>query len=286
MWFVRFLLAAGIIALSVAGVLLLDSERRADGADGVGHRIALETPSTMQLGECPDYRANAGAGYLWDTHAFADSLEAQLSHCGRVDTGPLGEWVVEERSDSRGNYSISAHLNARSHTVAHDWGGFAPSISLNCWSSDNDEERRESGAAESLLDVWLWRFGPPQRFYGEPTPVQYRFEGYQPTEVALWSGHSAQTRDWAASPVGRPEVTVLWPPAPGIVEHNADSRAFAARLRRAAAVNTDENSGPLLEFETWSGATTDASGASQGTIEFDLLGVERAAFPVLDACGV
>lgn len=54
---------------------------------------------------------------------------------------------------------------------------------------------------------------------------------------------------------------------------------------QAAAENTDENSGPMLEFETWSGETADDLGASQGTIQFDLIGVERAAFPVLDACG-
>lgn len=41
----------------------------------------------------------------------------------------------------------------------------------------------------------------------------------------------------------------------------------------------------MLEFETWSGETADDLGASQGTIQFDLIGVERAAFPVLDACG-
>ena len=125
-----------------------------------------------------------------------------------------------------------------------------------------------------FLDVWLWHFGPPQRFYGEPTPVQYRYGGYQPTEIAPWSGHSAQA-----------EVTVLGPPVPGMAEQDTDSRRFAARLRQAAAENTDEDSGPMLEFETWSGVTADARGSSQGTIEFDLLGVERAAFPVLDACG-
>ena len=64
-----------------------------------------------------------------------------------------------------------------------------------------------------------------------------------------------------------------------------DSFVFAAGLRRTAADNPDENSGPMLEFETWSGETPDARGASQGKIQFDLVGVERAAFPVLDACG-
>ena len=125
--------------------------------------------------------------------------------------------------------------------------------------------------------LWLWHFGPPQPpgFYGEPTPVQYRLGEYQPTEITLWSGHSGQA-----------EVTVLWPPMPGMTEQDTDSHRFAARLRHAAAENTDENSGPMLEFETWSGVTADARGSSQGTIEFDLLGVERAAFPVLDACGV
>ena len=71
----------------------------------------------MQPGTCPDYRDKAGAEYFWDIHAFTDALAAQLSHCGGVDTGPLGEWVVEERSDSRGSYSISAHLDARGHSV-------------------------------------------------------------------------------------------------------------------------------------------------------------------------
>lgn len=272
------MLALGLVGVVVAGVYLLGDERRATGGDGAGYRIALESPSAMRPGVCPDYRDNAGAKYFWDKHAFTEALEAQLSHCGRIDTGPLGEWVVEERSDSQGNYSISAHLNARSHTVAHDWGGFAPSISLHCWRGGNEEEspedQDENRTAGMFLDVWLWHFGPPQRFYGEPTPVQYRFGGHPPTEIALWSGHSAQA-----------EVTVLWSPAPGTVEQDTDSRTFAARLRQAAAENTDENSGPMLEFETWSGVTADARGSSQGTIEFDLLGVERAAFPVLDACG-
>ena len=105
-------------------------------------------------------------------------------------------------------------------------------------------------------------------------PFSTDSNGIGPSEIALWSGHAAQA-----------EVAVLWPPVPGMVEQYADSRTFAARLRQAAAENTDENSGPMLEFETWSGATPDALGSSQGTIEFDLLGVERAAFPVLDACG-
>ena len=278
MRFIRILLVLGLVGLVVAGVYLLGDEPRATGGDGAGYRLALESPSRMQPGECPDYRANAGTRYFWDAHAFGDSLKAQLSHCGQVDTGPLGEWVVEERSDSQGNYSISAHLNARNHTVIYDWGGFVPSISLNCWRGDNEEEPQENGSenvtAGSLLDVWLWHFGPPQFFYGEPTPVQYRFEGYRPTEIALWSGHAAQA-----------EVAVLWPPVPGMVDPYADSRTFAARLRQAEAKNTHENSGPILEFETWSGTTPEALGSSQGTIEFDLLGVERAAFPVLDACG-
>ncbi len=278
MWFIRVVLALGLVVLVGAGVSVLDDEPRARGGDGEGYRIALETPSTMVPGVCPDYRDNADARYFWDMHALADSLEAELSHCGQVDTGPLGEWVVEERSDSRGGYSISAHLTARSHTVSYDWGEFAPSISLNCWRGDNDEDRLEGEdddrLAGSFLDVWLWHFGPPQRFYGVPTPVQYRFEGARPTDVALWSGHSAQA-----------EVTVLWPPVPGTVDQHADSLMFAARLRRAAEASTDQNSGPVLEFETWSGPTADARGPSQGTIEFDLLGVERAAFPVLDACG-
>ena len=278
MRFVRFLLALGLVGLVVAGVYLLGDERRATGGDGTGYRLALESPSAMQPGVCPDYRDNAGAKYFWDRHAFTDVLEAQLSHCGRIDTGPLGEWVVEERNDSRGGYSISAHLDARNHTVTFDWGEFAPSLSLNCWRGDNEEERPEdqdeNRTAEKFLDVWLWHFGPPQRFYGEPTPVQYQFDGQQPSEVALWWGHSAQA-----------EVGVLWPPLPDGPAQEIDSFVFAAGLRRAAADNPDENSGPMLEFETWSGETPDARGSSQGKIQFDLVGVERAAFPVLDACG-
>ena len=279
MRFIRFLLALGLVGLVVAGVYLLGDERRATGGDGAGYRLALESPSAMKPGVCPDYRDNAGAQYFWDKHAFTEALEAQLSHCGQIDTGPLGEWVIEERDDSQGGYSISAHLGARSHTVTFDWGEFAPSLSLNCWRGDNEEERREdqdeNRTAGMFLEVWLWHFGPPQRFYGEPTPVQYRFEGYQPTEIALWNGHSAQA-----------EVTVLWPPVPGMVEQHTDSHTFAAWLRQAAADNTDEDSGPMLEFESWSGATRDARGISHGKIQFDLLGVERAAFPVLDTCGI
>ena len=86
-----------------------------------------------------------------------------------------------------------------------------------------------------FLDVWLWHFGPPQRFYGEPTPVQYQFAGRQPSEVALWWGHSAQA-----------EVAVLWPPLPDGPAQETDAFVFAAGLRRAAADNADENSGPML----------------------------------------
>ena len=140
MRFIRVLLVLGLAGLVVAGVYLLGDEPRATGGDGAGYRLALESPSTMQSGVCPDYRDNAGARYFWDKHAFTEALEAQLLHCGRIDTGPLGEWVVEERSDNQGNYSISAHLSARNDTVIYDWGGFAPSISLHCWRGDNEEE--------------------------------------------------------------------------------------------------------------------------------------------------
>ena len=126
MRFIRFLLALGLVGLVVAGVYLLGDERRATGGDGTGYRLALGSPSAMQPGVCPDYRDNAGAKYFWDRHAFTEVLEAQLSHCGRIDTGPLGEWVVEERNDSRGGYSISAHLDARNHTVTFDWGRIRP----------------------------------------------------------------------------------------------------------------------------------------------------------------
>ena len=91
--------------------------------------------------------------------------EAQLWNCGRIDTGPLGEWVVEERSDSQGNYSISAHISARSHSVTFDWGEFAPSLSLNCWRGDNEEERPEdqdeNWAAGMLLNAVVVALWPP-----------------------------------------------------------------------------------------------------------------------------
>ena len=163
MRFIRFLLALGLVGLVVAGVNLVGDERRATGGDGAGYRLALESPSTMQPGVCPDYRDNAGARYFWDRHAFTDAQEAQLSHCGRIDEGSLGEWKVEERSDSQGNYSISAHISARSHSVTFDWGEFAPSLSLNCWRGDNEEERpggtgRERGGwnAPECVVVALW----------------------------------------------------------------------------------------------------------------------------------
>ncbi len=272
---IRFLLALGLAGLVVAGVYLLGDERRATGGDGAGYRLALESPSTMQPGVCPDYRDNAGATYFWDRHAFTEVLEAQLWHCGRIDTGPLGEWVVEERSDSQGNYSISAHLDARSHTVAFDWGEFAPSLSLNCRRGDIGEGRREDEdrTAGSFLDVWLWHFGPPQLFYGEPTPVGYQFAEESTGGLALWWGHPAQA-----------EVAVL--PAPLIPEQGADSHAFAAQMRGAAAANDDSESGPILTAETWEGESTSPLGVSQGTITFDLVGLERAAFPVFDACGI
>ncbi len=277
MWFIRVVLALGLVVLVGAGVSVLDDEPRARGGDGEGHRIALGAPSTMVPGVCPDYRDNADARYFWDMHGFADSLQAQLSHCGQVDTGPLGEWVVEERSDSQGGYSISAHLTARSHTVSYDWGEFVPRISLNCWRGDDDEDRLEgedeNRLAGSFLDVWLWHFGPPQRFYGEQTPVRYQFAGASSSDTAVWWGHSAQA-----------EVVVLLPPMLDIPEQEADSHTFAAQMRAAAAANGDSESGPMLTAETWEGESVSPLGASQGTVTFDLAGLERAAFPVFDAC--
>ena len=55
-------------------------------------------------------------------------------------------------------------------------------------------------------------------------------------------------------------------------------------MRRAAAESENEDSGPMLLMETWEGNSLSELGVSQGRIEFDLVGLERAAFPVLDAC--
>lgn len=278
MTFVRVLLAVGLVVLAVVGVYLLDDEPRAEGGDGAGHRLALGSPSRMRPGVCPEYRDNAGTEYFWDVNAFVDAREAQISHCGQIDTGPLGEWVVEERSDSRGGYSISAHLGAGSHTVTFDWGEFTPRISLNCWRGDEDnlvEDEDSIQRSGPSLQVWLWHFGPPQRFYGKPTPVRYQFAEESPSDVALWWGHSAQA-----------EVVMLLPPTPDIPEQDADSHTFATQMRGAAAANDDSESGPILTAETWEGESTSPLGGSQGTITFDLAGLERAAFPVFDACGV
>ena len=80
---IRFLLALGLVGLVVAGVYLLGDERRASGGDGAGYRLALESPSTMRPGVCPDYRDNAGARYFWDRHAFTGCLRRPSS--GTVD---------------------------------------------------------------------------------------------------------------------------------------------------------------------------------------------------------
>ena len=139
------------------------------------------------------------------------------------------------------------------------------------WRFDLSAESK----AEPILEVSLWHYGPPQRSYGEPTPVDYQFAGQDPSDVALWRGHSGQA-----------EVLLLFPPAPEIVGQEADSHTFAAQMRDASVANEADDSGPMLTVETFEGYAASPLGASQGLIEFDLVGLERAAFAVFDACGV
>ena len=230
----------------------------------------------MSRGVCPEYRENnPGQAYYWDTLAFRNELEAELEHCARVLTGPLGGWVVEERSDADGSYSIAAHLTATTHSVTHDWGGFDPTLTLACWHFGDDAAGDATtggplggttgGITGGSLEAALWYFGPPQLNYGEPTPVRYRFGGESGSRTLLWSGHPGQA-----------EVALLLHP---------DSHRLAADIRRAAAQHGSEDPGPTLTVQTWDGESLGALGASQGSIEFDLLGLEQAALPVFDACG-
>lgn len=237
-----------------------------------------DPPATMTRGVCPEYRENnPGMAYHWDRLAYRTPLEAEIEHCSRVVTGPLGRWVVEERSDEGGSYSIAAYVPAASHSVTFDWAGFEPLLWMSCWLAgpDTDSEPAgddasadDRGAAENRsLRVSLWYFGPPQQIpYGEPTPVEYRFDQESGGRTQLWWGHPGQA-----------EVALLLPP---------DSHRLARDMRRAAEEHEKQDSGPLLRMETWEGDSVSRRGASQGSIEFDLVGLERAAFPVFDTCGV
>ncbi|MXW95042.1 MAG: hypothetical protein F4110_14420 [Acidimicrobiaceae bacterium] len=260
---------AGLLALTACA--LRGGEPAAASGDGSGHRAVTEPPATMARSVCPEYREDADRVYFWDRLAFDSAIAAEIEYCQNIDPGPLGRWVVEERFDEQGAYSISAHLDAVSHSVLHDWRGIVPTLWVSCWQLERGEER----PAEPYLEVWLWHFGPPQQTYGEPTPVRYQFARQDPSDVALWWGHSGQA-----------EVLLLPPLIPEIVEQEADSHTFAAQMRDAARANEDDDSGPILTIETFEGYTVNPRGPSQGEIEFDLVGLERAAFPVFDACAV
>ena len=263
------LLAATAGMLALTACALRGDERAAASRDGSGHRAATEPPATMARSVCPEYREGADRVYFWDRLAFNSAIEAEIEYCQNIDEGPLGRWMVEERFDEQGAYSISAHLDAASHSVLHDWRGIVPTLWVSCWQLQRGDET----SAEPYLEVGLWHFGPPQQTYGEPTPAQYQFAGQGPSDVALWWGHSGQA-----------EVLLLPPPTPEIVGQEADSHTFAARMRAAARANDDDDSGPMLTIETFEGHTANPRGPSQGSIEFDLVGLERAAFPVFDAC--
>lgn len=220
----------------------------------------------MARSECPEYRTNnPGKAYYWDRLAYRSPLSAELAYCSEVAVGSLGGWVVEERSDADGSYSIAAYLPAARHSVAFDWRGFEPTLWLSCWHAvEGEPDRAGSGDSGGSLEAALWYFGPPQVLYGEPTPVEYQFDGEPAGRQFIWLGHPGQA-----------EVAVLLPP---------DSHRLAADMRRAAAAGTVEDSGPILAIETYQGESLRRLGASQGRIEFDLVGLERAAFPVFDAC--
>lgn len=278
----RQLVLAGLAAvlLALAGWALIESDladTSATSADGTGHRLTIGPPGSMGRSTCPEYRENnPGQAYYWDMLAFRNELEAELDHCSRVLTGPLGGWVVEERSDADGSYSIAAYLPAATHSVTHDWGGFDPTLWLTCWRLQEEGTGNGTvggsigssptgrGSEGGSLEAGLWYFGPPQLQYGEPTPVRYRFGGESGSQTLLWWGHPGQA-----------EVAVLLPP---------DSYRLAVDMRRAAGNVGSEDSGPMLTVQTWDGESLSRLGASQGLIEFDLLGLERAAFPVFDAC--
>ena len=233
-----------------------------------------ESPTEMARGECPEYRKNnPGQAYYWDRLAFRNRLEAEIAYCSQIDTGPLANWVVEERSDEDGSYSVSAYVYASDHAVTHNWGSFEPTLWVSCWlaGADAEVELTSDGSTDGTtqgksLDVSLWYFGPPQAEYGEPTPVRYRFEEGSGDRTLIWYGHPGQA-----------ELALLRPP---------DSHRFAREMRRAARAHDDEDLGPMLTVETWEGGSLTARGPSQGLIEFDLIGLERAAFPVFDACRI
>lgn len=258
----RALVAAACL-LAVAGCFPAD----AHPGDGTGHRAITDPPGVMLRGVCPEYRQNNPGGiYYWDTLAFGTKLEAEFAYCSEVAVDSLGGWVVEERFDADGSYSIAAYLTAARHSVTFDWGGFEPTLWLTCWHAVEDvQDGPGSGDSEGgWLEATLWYFGPPQLFYGEPTPVEYQFEGEAAGHQLIWWGHPGQA-----------EVAVLLPP---------DSFRLAADMRRATVTRPAEDLGPILAIETYQGESLSRLGTSQGRIEFDLVGLERAAFPVFDAC--
>ena len=265
------LLVAMVGVLAAAAYIFLDDD--SDEADGSGHRALMEPPGAMRRGMCPEYRENTGQSYYWDPLAFPTKLGAELEYCSAVLPASLGGWVVEERFDGDGSYSIAAYVPAVTHSVAYEWGGFQPTLWLSCWRASGDARVEHDGADTAgpvpdsgSLEAALWYFGPPQFQYGEPTPVEYKFEGEPAGRKLLWLGHPGQA-----------EVALL--PSP-------DSHRLSGDMRRAASKIGPDDPGPILSVESWEGDSLGRLGASQGSIEFDLLGLERAAFPVFDACEV
>ena len=268
-----FLLLVAIIGgLAAAAYVFLNDDSDEAAADGSGHRALLEPPGAMRPAVCPEYRENTGQSYYWDPVAFPTKLEAELESCSRVLPASLGGWVVEERFDGDGSYSIAAYVTAIAHSVEVDWGDFQPTLWLSCWRASGDDQTERAGtgtegsvSADGSLEAALWYFGPPQFQYGEPTPVEYHFKGESGRRRLLWLGHPGQA-----------EVALLLPP---------DSHLLAGDMRRAASKIGPDDPGPTLVVESWQGESLERRGASQGSIEFDLIGLERAAFPVFDACG-